>query len=109
QKPDFLDEVHHLFWIKPFINRGQQELGWSCRDHALTLGLIAAMLGREVVLVTGEAVFVQGPTGGRNPIGVQQAPHSWFRTADGTFDVSWRLDAVRNVPQWRPWHAHGVV
>ena len=109
QKPDFLDEVHHLFWIKPFINRGQQELGWSCRDHALTLGLLAAMGGKEVVLVTGEAFFVQGPAGGRAPVGVQQAPHSWLRTTEGTFDVSWRLNAVRNIPQWKPWNAQGVV
>ncbi len=109
QKPDFLDEVHHLFWIKPFINRGQQELGWSCRDHALTLGLVAAMHGKDVVLVTGEAFFVQGPSGGRAPVGVKQSPHSWFRTTDGTFDISWRLDTVRNIPQWRPWNVHGVL
>ena len=109
QEPEFLAEVHHLFWIKPFINHGQQELGWSCRDHALCLGLIAAMRGADVVLVTGEAFFVQGPSGGRSPVGIQQAPHSWLRTADGTFDVSWRLDTVRNIPQWKPWNARGVL
>lgn len=109
QKPNFLDEVHYLFWIKPFINRGQQELGWSCRDHALTLGLVAAMLGTEVILVTGEATFVQGPSSGRNPFCVEQRLHSWFRTAEGTFDLSLRLDKVRNFPQWKPWHVQGVV
>lgn len=107
--PEFVAELHHLCHIKPFTNRGQQELGWSCRDHTMILALVAALLRLPALLVTGQATFVQGPVGARGAIGLQQSPHSWLRTNAGTVDMSWRLQQVRAVPQWRPWAALGVI
>ena len=108
-QPSFLAEVHHLLWIKPFVNHGVLDYGWSCRDHAMTLGLVASMLGNEVILVTGQATFVQGASGGRSPRGIEMNPHTWFRAeGSGSYDASWRLDSIRNMPQWRAWNTHGV-
>lgn len=108
--PGLLAELHHLFWMKPFINRGTTDYGWSCRDHALMVALIATMRGFTCQLASGSASFIQGPPQGRNGFGISMDTHAWVRIDDsGTYDLSLKLSSMRGMPRWRDWQVQALV
>lgn len=108
--PELLAELHHLFWMRPFINRGTTDYGWSCRDHALTVALIATMRGFACQLVSGRANFIQGPPQGRNGFGISMNTHAWVHINDsGTYDLSLKLSSMRGMPRWRDWQVRALV
>src|SRR5690242_5536536 len=100
---DFLDELHHLLWIKPFINRGTWDAGWNCRDHALVVGTILLLGHIECRIVHGTAAFTQGPVAHQDPLLMWVEHHAWIDIDGGPLDLSPRLTRS-NDPGWRPWH-----
>jgi hypothetical protein len=95
----FRDELHRLLWMEPFVNRGEHDGGWSCRDHAVVLGLFLAVHGLPASLARGKCMFVQGPRGSRPPVALgqelaQSADHAWLELADRILDLSPNLSAT---------------
>ncbi len=52
----FLDEIHHLLWIKAGDNGGTWDEGWNCRDDALLSGIVCQLkfIGPE----SGKGVYL---------------------------------------------------
>ena len=101
-----LPELHHLLWTKPRVNRGTFDLGWNCRDHAVSIAAILSAEGHEVSLRYGRCTLVQGPTeGGLPPVaisvdGLGETSHAWaFVEGFGNLDASPKLDL--QLPRWR--------
>jgi hypothetical protein len=51
-------ELNHLFTERPFMHPGGRDEGWFCREHALLVGALAAMLGEKSQLCLGNLVVV---------------------------------------------------
>ncbi len=100
----FRQELHHLLWIDPLINKGVRDEGWSCRDHALVVAALAAIRGHAAVAISGSVGFVQGPVGDQRPVGRNIGPHWWLMIESmGTCDFSPRLIKTRELPEWGDW------
>ena len=105
----FLDEIHHLLWTDPFLNRNVLDQGWHCREHAYLLGFLALTLGLRPTEVRGTAVFIQGPDSGHQRVGLEAQDHSWIEASGfGILDLSPRLEST-TAPGWRPWPLVGVA
>jgi hypothetical protein len=103
-RQDFLQEIHHLLWIAPLVNRGVADQGWNCRDHAFVLAGLAAIQGFKSALLFGSAAFVQGENEGTPPIGLTQDTHAWVGVDQvGFFDLSVRLSGVQGLDGWKDW------
>lgn len=106
----FRSELHHLLWIDPSVNRGDRDLGWSCREHALFVGMLAALQGFGAVFIHGRAQYIQGKVGDCSPGGVTQEPHSWVRIDGlGSFDLSVRLNTMPSKVKWEGWENSFLV
>jgi hypothetical protein len=109
-REDFLAELHHLLWIEPHKNKGKQDDGWSCRDHALIVAGIAQMRGCRSNVVSGAAAFVQGKLNGNAPLGRIVKPHSWLSIDGcGTYDLSIRLNGFKEFRHWEDWAVKGLI
>ncbi len=98
----FLREIHHFLWIDPGVIGGAADAGWSCRDHAWTIALLAQSLGYRPALFHGEAFFAVGPNGRSAGVSVSRQPHSWVVLEDvGTIDLSIRPDVRINGGDFR--------
>jgi hypothetical protein len=104
-RDDFLRELHHLLWLPPAVRRGDWDMGWNCRDHALILGFVAALFDAQCVLVQGRAIFVQGPVGEKPPVAIEQAPHAWVCLPPANYiDASVRLGEFKSQQvDWPGW------
>lgn len=99
----FRRELHHLLWIEP-STKNELDMGWSCREHALFVGVLALLQGFPVVLVHGHAAFIQGSIGDIPPGGITQDPHTWLRIDGvGTCDLSVRLNTMPGQVAWKDW------
>ena len=100
----FRNELHHLLWTDPFMNRGLRDEGWNCREHALFVGVLALLCGFTAVVIHGSAEFIMGPTGGVNPGSIKQDPHTWVRIDSvGSCDLSVRLNTMPTGLTWHGW------
>jgi hypothetical protein len=102
--PAFLEELHHLVDTPPGVYPGWgEDLGWSCRDHALLGGLVARLLGLACRPAHGEACFVQGPAQSARRWVLRVRLHAWLDAGPaGVIDLSPRLGRC-DVPPHRPW------
>ena len=109
-RDDFLHELHHLLWMEPHINKGVQDDGWNCRDHATIVGGVAQMLGFTAAVILGKAAFIQGPKGNIAPMGRDVKTHSWVGVdRAGFYDLSVRLTGFTDFPEWDDWQTIGMV
>jgi hypothetical protein len=100
----FRQELHHLLWIDPLINKGVLDEGWNCRDHTLVVAGLAAIRNHSVDAISGAAGFVQGPMGDERPVGRDTGRHWWLRIDGiGTCDLSPRLVKTPQLPEWADW------
>lgn len=94
RNPEFLAELHKLFWLKPHDNFGTWDPGWSCRDHAAVLAAIAGLNRIEVEVVSGKCVYGMRRLGHKDFKMVGQdvsdsGGHAWIRLPSlGMIDVS---------------------
>jgi hypothetical protein len=113
-EPAFRAELHRLLWIQPFVNAGEFDAGWSCRDHAITLLAFLATNGIPSELVHGRCMFVQGPLEQAPPVGLgqglhQPSIHTWLDVAGcGLVDLSPNL-AIKLPARWRPIAFDGIL
>lgn len=107
----FLDELRAFLWLKPFLNGGTRDGGWSCRDHAVVLGALLTLDGHQVAVRHGRCMFVQGATSGHPPTGYgQETPgtgHSWLAVGGVDVDLSPQLGV--EIGRWRPVRSLGVI
>lgn len=109
-RDDALRELHHLLWIEPHVNKGVQDDGWNCRDHALIVAGVIQMLGFTASIMVGKAVFIQGPRGDLAGMGRDVKYHAWVGVdRAGFFDLSVRLSAFSEFPDWQDWKTAGLV
>ena len=73
----FLREIHHLLWLEASAAEAAVDGGWNCRDHAWTTALISLTLGYSATLISGEAFFSKGATGGSDANSFHVNPHNW--------------------------------
>jgi hypothetical protein len=114
----FQDELHALLWIDPFLNRGNLDGGWSCRDHVVVLGTLLAEKRISCRVQHGRVMFVQGSgqdgkpaLGNGQEVNFRPMSHSWLEVDDiGLVDLSPQLD-TRFYPRdlWRPVSSRGVI
>lgn len=89
----FLREIHHFLWIDPQRVGDSLDAGWSCREHALVLGLLVESFGHRTLLVHGEAFFARGASGKSASTSFSQKPHNWVLVQDvGAIDISIKPD-----------------
>jgi hypothetical protein len=87
---NFLRELHHLLWMKPFKNRGKQDRGLSCRDHAAVVGVVARRLGAAVARIHGKMATITGEEIPRSLILTE--PHTWLSLdSKAPCDLSFRV------------------
>ena len=72
----FVREVHGFLWLDGALVDAVVDIGWSCRDHALVLGVLLGVLGYRAMLAHGRAAFGR-QSGAREPVTVLQSPHQW--------------------------------
>lgn len=97
---EFLAELHHLLWMKPFKNGGVLDRGLSCRDHSAIVGVIARRLGASVSRIHG----VMAASFGDTPKTLLVTnPHTWL-SIDGMApcDLSFKISR-RDVDVSTPW------
>lgn len=115
RSPVFLKELHRLFWVEPFDNRGNWDCGWSCRDHALVAACVLRAFETHTQFVHGLQMCVQGAAAGLPPIGLGQAgpghgEHVWLKSPAGEIiDLSVRLSGTGMGAGWRSLDIDGVV
>lgn len=91
----FLNELHHFLWSEPFMNKGELDQGWNCREHAWVGALLSHWLGFSSVLFLGKAWLITGPTNQRPGFGVFQRAHSWLGVEGfGAVDLSIKPEAT---------------
>lgn len=42
-RSNVVDELHALLWVQPRVNRGELDLGWSCREHAASIDALLTL------------------------------------------------------------------
>jgi hypothetical protein len=100
----FRREINHILWLSPITNKGKLDAGWSCREHALFLGVLSMLHGIPSYAIHGKATFVVGPHTGRPPVGISQDRHTWVRIEGvGSCDLSVRLDKFSGTATWTDW------
>src|SRR3954451_940894 len=112
----FLEELHAFLWTDEFVNNGEIDGGWSCRDHAVVVGGYLALAGAQVRIRHGRNMFVAGPgSDGAPPMGLGQndlsparVGHSWL-WVDGLGDVDVSPKLHPGPAGWRPIRAKGVI
>ena len=106
----FQSEIHHLLWIPPRVNRGVNDQGWSCREHALFVGALALLRGIPSVVLKGRAAFIHGGSEEHPPNGLELNAHWWLRIERvGTCDLSPNLLAVPGTKLWPSGACTGLV
>lgn len=87
---NFLRELHHLLWMKPFKNDGKPDAGLSCRDHAAVVGVVARRLGATVARILGVMATITGEELPRTVI--VTSPHTWLSIdSNAPCDLSFRV------------------
>jgi hypothetical protein len=84
-EPGIISELHHLLHIEPFRNEGSLDYGWSCRDHAWTLTLLAKVFGLDAVACHGKLDLVGRTSRSQQPLVVNVGRHSWTHIAGNGF------------------------
>ena len=115
----FQRELHRLLRLKPFVNNGMFEAGWSCRDHAWVLSAVLAAHNTNHEIAIGRAMVTRGAdeTGPALALGIpsdpnaQVAGHAWLHIADqGILDLSINTRVRhRLIQSWKPVEFNGVV
>jgi hypothetical protein len=104
------DDLHKCLWINPLVNKGVYDPGWSCREHALVLGLLSKSLGDRVRVGIGQAFFVQTERAraGVGCVPERQERHAWLEIEDeGILDLSPNLDVSQGA--WSRLPFGGIV
>ncbi len=87
---NFLRELHHLLWMRPFKNGGRSDGGLSCRDHAAVVGVVARRLGARVARIHGLLVTIKGEEIPRAVLVTN--PHTWLSIdTSAPCDLSFRI------------------
>jgi len=99
--PKFLRELHHFLWVAPFVNsKGEHDAGWGCRDHALVVAGIIAVMKSTSAHMTGK-MLVHIPSVAQLRIEVDA--HTYLMVEGfGYIDLSIRLESVLPDIPWRP-------
>jgi hypothetical protein len=99
-----LAELHHLLWREPFMNSGNRDEGWMCREHSFFTASLAALLGHQCIMIWGRLVLVGTVVDGH--VGMLRIDtHSWTGVEMmGLFDLSLNLELGRG-PGWARWPA----
>jgi hypothetical protein len=109
-RPDFLAELHHLLWLAPFVNKGQWDEGWNCRDHALVTACLAALHGQTPSILNGKVMLIDSGRGTTPPIGIEASTHSCVGIVDaGIIDLSIRFTRSANPSREVSWPVNGVL
>lgn len=113
----FLRELHHFLWTPAQVIGDAVDAGWSCRDHALVVGILLESFGYKAMLAHGEALFVRGPSGKSPSVCFTQRPHHWLLVQEvGAMDLSVKPDFASGGEQIRfplrtlfanQWHPRG--
>lgn len=75
--------------IEPFDNREFYDHGWSCREHAWLVALLAEALGYSAVVMHGAATFLPRVPPGQARSIISQTQHSWVGVEEfGLIDLS---------------------
>jgi hypothetical protein len=84
---EFQNEINRLFWIDEFQIGELRDLGWSCREHAWAVCLLARTVGIPACIMNGSLTHVV-PNGSARLIN-RVGTHSWVAVeGQGLFDFS---------------------
>lgn len=109
-RDDVVGELHHLLWMEPHVNRGIQDDGWNCRDHALVVAGIVQMLGFTAASILGKATFIHGRKGEVAGMGREVKTHAWVGVDKaGFYYLSVRLSEFTEFPEWGDWKTVGLA
>lgn len=98
-------ETHALLWREPFMNEGQRDEGWMCREHALITAGVGALLGYKPAVAWGSLALIGQVADGSSAL-LYVGEHSWCMfDGAGFFDLSLDLSPGKG-PGWGVWPGH---
>lgn len=74
-------ELNHIYTEMPFQTPGGLDLGWFCREHALHLYGLSALLGKPTDILIGDFILRIPGQDSFHSVG-ETTDHSWCRVGD---------------------------